>query len=820
MTVRFISKLAVPVDYLVQAAIKAELSREQLQAVRRWLAEQLVAHAYAKLGEGGHKNTQVPLRQVFIDLPVSPNPSAAHTRSERPLFLQNLLASSPLDLSQSFRLQSESSHAKHGKTDEAEDEGEIDTIVEVGSDGERRYRLSATLLIGGPGQGKSTLGQLACQLHRVALLAATSEELTEQQRELVRSFVEKSTPKGKKKDSANLALPSSPMLPIQIALPDFAVWVANNSNMVRNDRTPSLLTFVTSLPSAHDVGVDAKMFLALMGAMPTLLVLDGFDEVGATQDRSRIVEAARELLSWMANRNCHAQIVATTRPQGYADELSKVGIEFQKIYLLPLLRDEALGYAEKLIRAKINGADQQAKSLRQIREAAAEPATERLLTTPLQVTIMTALVQQLGRAPRERWNLFLRYFSYTYDREIERNTYASALLADHRSHIERIHGRVALLLQVQAERYGGASARMDRERLGEVIAEVLAEDEIAKEQREELIRKIAIAAENRLVFLVEPDPGEFGFEIRSLQEFMAAWALTSGRDSEVEARLHQVAKAPMFRNVTLFMASRLFSEGSPLRDILAERICGSLDDDLSDSLASVSRSGALLALETLEEGVALSQPKRERALMGRATALLSLPPGLEHVRLVRAVNAETETTFTLALETALNAPDSDSRYCKETAWLCVIDATNRNAVWAIQIGERFWSASVATPMLFRALSRTHVELGDWICKRVESLGAKANLSSILESRVEVGRQYDRDSTPRSWLTWIVAVIGGHRPWRFRNESGIRLISFLGRERFQVKRPDYPQPKGKSWEEWLAVATFESTPDAEGVTNFV
>ena len=259
----------------------------------------------------------------------------------------------------------------------------------------------------------------------------------------------------------------------------------------------------------------------------------------------------------------------------------------------------------------------------------------------------------MGRAPRERWNLFSRYFAYTFDREIERNTYASALLAEHRAHIERIHARVALLLQVEAERDGGASARMTKERLEDVISEVLAEDEVAKSRRTGLIRDIASAAENRLVFLVEPEPGKFGFEIRSLQEFMAAWALTSGRDSEVEARLHQVSKAPMFRNVALFIASRLFSEGSPLRDVLADRICGSLDEDPTDELSRLSKSGALLALETLEEGAALSQPKRARALMGRAISLLTLPPGLEHVRLARAANDDTSPVLRIALDGGL-----------------------------------------------------------------------------------------------------------------------------------------------------------------------
>lgn len=802
------AKSAVQVDPLAQAGAQAQISADQLRAIRRWLAEQLVAHEYAKLGEGGHKQTQVPLRQVFVDLPVTTNPNATHIREDRPLFLQRLLASVPLDLRESFRARSETAHSKHGKPEKEEEELEI--FAHAGSDGALRFKWSACLLIGGPGQGKSTLGQLACQLHRVALVYPAIDELTEIQRQLAHSFVEGSRTTGEMREVTNLVLPSRPLLPIQVALPDFAAWVAVSSKEASNDGTPSLLSFISSLPSARAFGINPQLLLELMGAMPSLLVLDGFDEVGATQDRLRIVDAARELLIALAEKNSHAQVVATTRPQGYADELSKIGIKFQKIYLSPLLRDEALEYADKLIFAKISGADQRARALRQIHEAAAEPATERLLTTPLQVTIMTALVQQLGRAPRERWNLFQRYFAYTYDREIERNTYASALLAEHRSHIERIHARVALLLQVEAERQGGASARMARERLEEVISEVLTEDEIAKDRRHELIRQIAVAAENRLVFLVEPEPGKFGFEIRSLQEFMAAWALTSGRDSEVEARLQQIAKAPMFRNVALFVASRLFSEGSPLRDILAERICGSLDEDDSDNLASIARSGAMLALETLEEGAALSQPKRARALMGRAVALLTLPPGLEHVRLVRIVSEETESIFTSALETALGSTGPEIQHGTGAAWLCVIDAVNRDTPWAIKIAERYWSASVPTAALFAALSRTHVDLGDWVCRRFEALGAKVNPRIAFESLVEL--YHERETPPRNWLTWIVAVLGGTGPWRFRNRSGIQYLSHPDRRRLTRDRPDYPHPKGKSWEEWIAIALFESAPD--------
>lgn len=117
------TKKVVKHDFLAQAAERVNLSKEKLRAVRRWLTEQLVAHEYAKLSEGGHKQSQVPLRQVFVDLPVTTNPSANHGREERPLFLRRLLSSTPLDLRRSFKHLSEPSLSKHASTEE-EDEAE------------------------------------------------------------------------------------------------------------------------------------------------------------------------------------------------------------------------------------------------------------------------------------------------------------------------------------------------------------------------------------------------------------------------------------------------------------------------------------------------------------------------------------------------------------------------------------------------------------------------------------------------------------------------------------------------------------------------
>lgn len=798
-------------DVLAKAASKAGQSSDDLRVVRAWLAEQLVAQEYAKLGQGGHTNTQVPLRQVFVDLPIASNPSASFHREDRTLFLSSLLSADPLNLQSAFRFRADIAAASHASKEELEEEAEL--FESTPDDAHFKTRWGATLLIGGPGQGKSTLGQLACQLHRAALIRPASSDLTSTQRDLVNTFIPVNNGKKADAESSPAGLPNRPLLPLQITLPDFAEWAARFHSVSSKEKTPSLLLFLADLPSAKAVGLDASKLFDLICVLPSLLVLDGFDEVGATQDRMRIVHAARELLTALSKRSASSQILATTRPQGYADELSQAGVKFQKVFLAPLLKEEALKYAAKLIKAKISGADQQAKALRQIHEAAVEPATERLLTTPLQVTILTALVQQLGRAPRERWNLFCRYFAYTFDREIERNTYASALLAEHRAHIERIHARVALLLQVEAERDGGASARMTKERLEEVISEVLAEDDVAKNQRQELIRDIASAAENRLVFLVEPEPGKFGFEIRSLQEFMAAWALTSGRDTEVEARLHQVAKAPMFRNVALFIASRLFSEGSPLRDILADRICGSLDEDTADDLSRLSRFGALLALETLEEGAALSQPKRARALMGRAVALLALPPGHEHIRLARATNEDTSPVLRIVLENGLASSFPGDSFCIPSAWACIVDATNRNETWAIELGDRYWTANSASSTLFSALSQAHVPLGDWICKKLEEQAGEVLPNIFLDAQLP--RMDAKAQT--SWVSWLVAVYGPDGHWRHRHRSGIAQISHMHSRRTELTPPSYAPPESIMWSAWLAAAKFDCNPTAENLS---
>jgi hypothetical protein len=754
-------KAVQKIDTLTQAATKAKLTPAALASLKTWLGEQFLANMYAKLGQGGDVEGDIALRRVFVDLPVMFGIESEGGGEARGNFLRGFLAAKPIEPG---RIASGQTYLPGLDADEKYGQLEITYFSEKRR---RSNILSATLLIGGPGQGKSTLGQLACQLHRAALLQPYAAALSIRHQELLTSF---HTPASGDDDQRHLAPPKKPLLPLQISLPDLAAWLAkrtvqpqaataatNAAAPTSPDPMPLILQFLADRPSAQTCKLEAGTLLALTAHMPILLVLDGFDEVGAGMDRERLVHAARELLFSLSQQGSAVQVLATTRPQGYAGELAQIGVPLHTCQLAPLEQDEALHYAQKLVYSKIPGADERHAILARLTEAATEPATQRLLTTPLQVTILSSLVQQSGRAPRERWNLFEKYFSYTYNREIVHNTYASNLLSDHRQHIIQIHARAALLLQVESERDGGAAARMSQERLEGVIDAVLLEDGIADDDRLTLVRAITAAAGQRLVFLVEPESGSFGFEIRSLQEFMAAWALTSGRENEQEARLPTVAKAAMFRNVTLFIASKFFSEASALRDVFADSICPGMNNDVQDDLARQSCAGSLLALEILEEGAVLMQPNRARALMLCACGLLTLPPGHEHLRLIVISNKDTYPVLQQALERGL--AQADQAWAQLTAWYCLLMAVARDRDGAIALAEHHWLQLADPALLLQDLTKHGITIGHWLADKIQQNAEQFSPADFIKVRV----------WGNNWATWIGGVKWTHLSRHFFNK---------------------------------------------------
>lgn len=728
-----------------QAASRSGLSEAQRKSVQRWLEEQFLGDEFARLGQGGHTEDQLPLRRVFVDLPMSEQllvePSSGGGVR---YFLAEFMQATPIE---------------PGTRAMDLDELEAPSPRPLHQPAAGRQSCgAAVVLIGGPGQGKSTLGQLACQLHRAALLSPHEAEVQQRTRDLLQTFRAMTRPRarGAKRTSPEqeLRLPQEPLLPLKVVLPDASRWLARNLTASDEDtRETALLRFLVAQPSAEKASLTVETLVQLSAELPVLLFLDGLDEVGATEDRDRLIECAHALLTLLKRQSARVKVLATTRPQGYAGELRRLVLPLRECYLAPLAPKHALLYAQRLLEAKIPALDERQRLFTRLQEAAVEPTVMRLMSTPLQVTILAALVKQ-GRAPAERWKLFHSYFDFMYRREIERESYASALLAEHRGHVEALHKRVALLLQVESESAEGSSLNMDRKRLSKVVEHILKEDGYGLQACEALGGRLLDIAERRLVFLVEPVPGAFGFEIRSLQEFFAAWALTEGHEAVMKARVYRLGPVPLFRNVLLLMASRWYSERSGLRLLMTETLCHHLDEHPHDQNLRVTRAGAVLALELLEEGSARNQPKHAQALMRQATGLLDLPGSSLQVRLASVADEHTLPVLREALETRLSA--GQVTWADAGAWPCLLVLHHKQVSWAETWLNTGWARLQNLQALWLKMGRYDQEVIGWLYHKLVDMPEKLESLDPLQFRFWALTPAQAEPP---WLLILLGVMG-------------------------------------------------------------
>ena len=299
--------------------------------------------------------------------------------------------------------------------------------------------------------------------------------------------------------------------------------------------------------------------------------------------------------------------IATSRPQGYNQDFSPE--YYQHHELVPLSRHLGKHFAKRLADIRYaSDEDRKAKVLSRLDKAFDSESTYRLMRTPLQVTIMTALVDRMGQAPQARWNLFKSYYDVIYQREVERDIPASTILRDYQPDINAIHHRVGLLLQIDSEQLGRTDSKLSSQRFVSLVRERLMEEGHEEEELNGLTKRIVDAALERLVFLVGLESEQVGFEIRSLQEFMAAESLMEGTDEEISRRLREIAPIPNWRNVFLFASGKCFADRQHLRDTI-ESICAHLNEKQDDEISGTYLVGSGLAIDLLEDGLSRHQPR-------------------------------------------------------------------------------------------------------------------------------------------------------------------------------------------------------------------
>lgn len=430
--------------------------------------------------------------------------------------------------------------------------------------------ISHTVLVGGPGEGKSTIGQYLAQLHRSVLLNKSPDEIA-----LSPEYV-----------------PTTPRIPFRIVLRDFAQWLAGRSaESSESDNLDRYISEQVSRLSSRDFS-DRDLHEILKGN-PVLLVLDGLDEVTEPAVRKRLISRLIEFIDRAEDvLRANLQVIATTRPTGYGEQFDPK--RFVHFRLHKLLSNQVRDYVSKWAVARKLDEPKAARLRETIEECLNDPQISLLTTTPLQVTILILVINSGGTPPRQREALFDEYLEVIYKREKAKGL---GIVKSEKERLIGLHRYVGYLLQEEATQARTSAAALSRSEYDKVVQRYLRlNDPFSPTQEiEDEWRAITIDAGERLVLIVESPADVFGFELRSIQEFFAASYLadTAADTAQRYERFSAISRLPYWRNVALFFAGRV-GRSYPGEAANVVEVCRQLDRSGPDLFA---KRGAELALE-------------------------------------------------------------------------------------------------------------------------------------------------------------------------------------------------------------------------------
>ena len=395
---------------------------------------------------------------------------------------------------------------------------------------ERSSCTRKIILEGGPGQGKSTITQMAAQIYREHLLSSSG----------------RMNPEGRWQE------PEKARLVLRFELREYAEWFRRLSvDKSLEESDGSVEEFLTKELKRDSGGAQilVENIHSLAENTPLFLIFDGLDEVASDELRDQTLVRIADCVSRLEQAGADLRVVVTTRPPAIAGRSDRLP-DFHRFALASLSAERIEEYLNRWLDVQAPEEDEKRRIHNAYNNRREDTYVQALAGNPMQLSVLLHFIRLKGEAfPSQRAELYRDYFQVVIDRDVEKN----AFLRDHRNLIEELHGvlgfRIHALTEIQQ-----ADRSLAYSQLLDIVRGWLRKQGEAETMAEELFQ-----VGNERLGLVVALRGEgvdtrHGFSIQPVQEYFAAAFVNDHFDfAKSHFLFEQMARRPYWQEVALFL---------------------------------------------------------------------------------------------------------------------------------------------------------------------------------------------------------------------------------------------------------------------------
>lgn len=360
------------------------------------------------------------------------------------------------------------------------------------------------------------------------------------------------------------------------------------------------------------IPVTAQDVQDILERVPSIVVLDGLDEVGRPKTREQIVDAIDRFCRRGRAYPTAPKVIVTTRPS--TNELPEPSTDlFDVLVLNPLDSKQRDEYLRKWCGVRgIHGSE--GRALRKnFKAKSAEPYIGELAGNPMQLTILLDLLHKHGEAtPTQRTELYDSYVDLLLAREANKHPES---VRKNQKQLREIVPFLGWYLQSRSEETS-VNARMSIADLKAAIRHF----QYTYGKPESVVDELFEATSDRIWALTSKHQGTFEFEVLSLREYFAArflyrYAGEDIRGFDRNTVFRELLRRPYWLNTARFYGGN--AEGGDVY-VLAE---GIRDEIIENS----TPPSAVAAWTLLTDGVFASRPRQVRDVVNTLCTEQNLP---------------------------------------------------------------------------------------------------------------------------------------------------------------------------------------------------